>query len=402
MKKFLIIADDFTGANDTGVQLRRRGMDIEVLLDLNKDEELKASYVLDTESRNVKEEEAFIRTKDKLNSIFKNNFDVVYKKIDSTLRGNIIPELIAMDEEYKPDIIIFAPAFPDINRTTISRIHMLNNIRITETEISKDLYKPVLEDDIYKLLRKGFDKRVVHYGLNDIRNDNVRLVQGFVYTFDIENNEDLQEVVLKGIISGKKVLWVGSAGMLDFICEIIKPFLPSLGVIGSVNEVSMEQLKYCESKGTNIIKIDIENFCSKRHKYIERAIQILNEKKDVIITTSCNKEDYYKSIRIGQEKGFTKEKVGKYVQNILSELSEEIIKNTRISGIFITGGDTAIGFIKKINAVGSIIIGEMEIGVPFMKVKGGKFDGLKMVTKAGGFGGKRDIFLSMRKLKEEI
>ena len=30
-ERYLIIADDFTGANDTGVQLRRRGFPTEVL-----------------------------------------------------------------------------------------------------------------------------------------------------------------------------------------------------------------------------------------------------------------------------------------------------------------------------------------------------------------------------------
>ena len=41
MHPFVIVADDFTGANDTGVQLCRSGIPVDVVLDVNqiKDDE---------------------------------------------------------------------------------------------------------------------------------------------------------------------------------------------------------------------------------------------------------------------------------------------------------------------------------------------------------------------------
>ena len=51
-ERYLIIADDFTGANDTGVQLRRRGFPTEVLF-CGKPMGADRSIVIDTESRNV-------------------------------------------------------------------------------------------------------------------------------------------------------------------------------------------------------------------------------------------------------------------------------------------------------------------------------------------------------------
>ena len=50
MEQYLIVADDFTGANDTGVQLRRRGMPVSVVFSgalVTGDD----SSVIDTESR---------------------------------------------------------------------------------------------------------------------------------------------------------------------------------------------------------------------------------------------------------------------------------------------------------------------------------------------------------------
>ena len=56
--RYLIIADDFTGANDTGVQLRRRGFATEVLF-AGKPVGAKHSVVIDTESRTVHPDHAY-------------------------------------------------------------------------------------------------------------------------------------------------------------------------------------------------------------------------------------------------------------------------------------------------------------------------------------------------------
>ena len=57
MDRYLIIADDFTGANDTGVQLRRRGLPTSVIFAGKKLPEGDC-VVIDTESRGVSPEEA--------------------------------------------------------------------------------------------------------------------------------------------------------------------------------------------------------------------------------------------------------------------------------------------------------------------------------------------------------
>ena len=57
-ERYLIIADDFTGANDTGVQLRRRGFPTEVLF-CGKPMGADRSIVIDTESRTVHPDHAY-------------------------------------------------------------------------------------------------------------------------------------------------------------------------------------------------------------------------------------------------------------------------------------------------------------------------------------------------------
>ena len=58
MDRYLIIADDFTGANDTGVQLRRRGLATSVIFSGKKLPVGTGCLVVDTESRGTTAETA--------------------------------------------------------------------------------------------------------------------------------------------------------------------------------------------------------------------------------------------------------------------------------------------------------------------------------------------------------
>jgi len=63
MDNYLIIADDFTGANDTGVQLKKRGIKTNVILDTKNINDFSISYVIDTESRGLTEKDAYEKVK---------------------------------------------------------------------------------------------------------------------------------------------------------------------------------------------------------------------------------------------------------------------------------------------------------------------------------------------------
>ena len=85
----------------------------------------------------------------------------------------------------------------------------------------------------------------------------------------------------------------------------------------------------------------------------------------------------------------------------MSELMEMVLARTQVSGLFLSGGDTAIGFLNRTKAEGSDILGEVSNGIPIMRINGGTLDGLKVITKAGGFGNEDAILYALRKLKEK-
>ena len=120
-----IIADDLTGANDTSLQFFVQGCKTQVAFgeEITIDENLKTEvFALSTESRNVEPQIAVERVKKAAENIFKEyNFEYIYKKIDSVLRGNVANEIITMVEALEYDAaIIFLPL--EINSFNFVRI----------------------------------------------------------------------------------------------------------------------------------------------------------------------------------------------------------------------------------------------------------------------------------------
>ncbi len=92
-----VIADDLTGANDTGVQFAKKGYNTMVSI-LDKQSTIIIPnnldvFVMDTETRELEDKTIRKILRNILKKININKKDVVYKKVDSTLRGNIGDEI---------------------------------------------------------------------------------------------------------------------------------------------------------------------------------------------------------------------------------------------------------------------------------------------------------------------
>jgi len=404
VNRYLIIADDFTGANDTGVQLARRGIYTKVVLTEKTIKADESSYVLDTESRSLSQGMAYNKVKQHMKGIELNSFKYLIKKVDSTLRGNISEEVKAIDDVMQSELVIFMPAFPDLNRTTLGGIHRLNGKPITETELSKDPKTPVEEDRLDKIMASAYDEGITHVSIDEIRNQAINLDVGRVFSFDAATNEDMKTVVEKVKMTGKKTLWIGSAAIADHLLESEIPMKPAMALIASVSAVTREQVKYAQDKGVKLVKVPVYELLKAGggQKYIDEAIQTLNNNEDVILLSSAtyDREELDKTIEIAASLGLTKETVSVRALEIIGGLADEIMSKVSISGLFLSGGDTAMRIFERIDAEGSVIIGEVLAGIPMMRISKGKYDGLKVITKAGAFGNIDAVTYGLRKLKE--
>ncbi len=125
-----IIADDLTGANDTGVQFSKKGYNTIVsileesgnIIIPDKTDVL----VIDTETREVDGKIACQRLRNVLKKLSFSDKDIFYKKVDSTLRGCIGVELEELMNVLEKDICIFTPTLPSHQRITIGGYLIVN------------------------------------------------------------------------------------------------------------------------------------------------------------------------------------------------------------------------------------------------------------------------------------
>lgn len=96
-----IIADDLTGANDSGVQLTKKGIPTSVLFDIPQaSNRLNHGLVIDTNSRALAKKDAISITTQAGEYLKNAGFTTIYKKMDSTLRGYIGTELQTLEEVF--------------------------------------------------------------------------------------------------------------------------------------------------------------------------------------------------------------------------------------------------------------------------------------------------------------
>ena len=152
-----IIADDLTGADDTALQFYLRGANTQILLDDSTIPENKKNtqvWAIPTETRNCDAPTAYERVKTATKFLADElGVEYFYKKMDSTIRGNIAVEALAMLEVLEWDAAVIIPAFPQEGRTTIGGYHLLKGIPIERTEFARDPRFPIYESHIPTVLR---------------------------------------------------------------------------------------------------------------------------------------------------------------------------------------------------------------------------------------------------------
>ena len=156
MRSVLVLADDLTGALEAGVLLEGAAV---VLHSAPEG----GAVVIDTESRHLAPDQAGRAIAAWIEQI---PAELIYKKTDSTLRGNIGAELAALP----PGRIHYAPAYPRLGRTVRGGKLFVNGEPVERTPFARDPLDPVTDADIRRVLaRQGapLGRITVHEGETD-------------------------------------------------------------------------------------------------------------------------------------------------------------------------------------------------------------------------------------------
>lgn len=413
--KFVVVADDFTGSNDCGVQFKSHGLSAVTIL---SKEDLRNVYaydavVIDSETRNMTREESY-RKSEEIGAVIKQlaNGSTIYKKIDSTLRGNIVAELEALDKVIEPELVVFAPAYPKNMRTTVHGIQYLNGVSIDRTEISNDPKHPATTSDVRELLGQSANMNFTHVDINSIRKGEIVQVlhtaKTKYFSFDAEFDEDIYAIVKQVLLLNKQTLWVGSAGLADSIIKIMLAgtvrHKSIIAVVGSINSISAAQArKVAEDKNVVSVRLDIENIVLEPAEENKRLTTEITEHMengfDILLASALDSRQVVAASSLGRRIGVPLDRISTGIAGFMGDVILEVLRSRQVSGIFLTGGDTAINVIERLSASGSVVMKEIETGVPLVSLLGGPFGGLKIVTKAGAFGNENTIANAIKYLR---
>ncbi len=387
-----VIADDLTGAADTGVQFARAGYRTAVVFrgEPVPPEDLDAA-VFDTDSRTLRPGLASRYVSEAGRSA--RAARLVYKKFDSTLRGSVAAELSAALESTRRRSAVVAPAFPAAGRTTAGGTQLVHGVPVHETELKNDPRTPVREGHLPTLLG-GWSSSVGTLSAGDLEDpENVRrALEANEWTVaDAEREADL-EALVRAVPGPERVLWAGSAGLALALGAVhpgprpaeARVALPKarsvLVVVGSLNGVSRGQLgRLVEEHGEVAIPVGPGSAGTVR-EVVAAAREALSGGVCAVVHSS------------GRASSGARGQVMRSLAGAAAALAEEGL----FDGLVLTGGSTAVAVSRRLGASGIRLAGEVEAGVPAGTLIGPK--PYTVVTKAGGFGGPKTLVEAVQSL----
>ncbi len=407
----LIMADDFTGACDTGAQFASTGGPCRVVIEdadapVSGDDAHALRHecpgasvcVVDTETRHASAAQAaaIVRRVSSAAATDGSGWSgLVYKKIDSTLRGNIAAEIEALARVFPERLLVVAPAFPATGRTTRGGLCLVNGRPVDETEFARDVRVPVRSARIADLLGFAHSR---HCGPAELAGIFRGARRGAAFVVDAESDADLDRVA--SLVAGEpaRYIAVGSAGLAAALARLSghadagpqqppAPVAgprgagapPVLGLVGSLSERSRRQAEVLRGRG-GVTAVTLAD--------AGRAIEVLAGGGQALVMTSPP---------LGGEAPLR-------FARALGAVARRAVEEAAGLRLFLTGGDTALAAVRALGACAVDVHRQIVPGVPAITIPAllaGRRLTVTAVTKAGGFGDDETMVTAFRRLREE-
>lgn len=410
-----IIADDLTGANDTALQFHNQGAKTKILLDMSyvpDRKDLTEVWAISSESRNCDEIEALCRVEKAVETFVNNfSFEYYYKKIDSTIRGHIAVETLAVLDILGYDAAIIIPAFPQEGRITVGGYHLLKGVPIGRTEIAMDPHSPISESYIPALLKSQLkeeqqnlvgtlDLKTVMNGagpilikINELIKEGKKLIIA-----DSTSITDIEQIALAINKSDKKLLPTGTAAgaqvfgklwLADIESErepLKLPKLPKLIISGTATQITAEQIQKLEQSddydNVNFIPLEFRDIlCGIDDELVSRIITNLKAGVTVCVHTShlITNFDGFSDDSLTAE--LTKEKFASMITDYLADLTKQVLAEIDVMLITL-GGETSYKCCSKIGSKMLRLVDEVAPAISICSDSNNQW----IVTKSGNLG----------------
>lgn len=432
MPQCVVIADDLTGGNATGVLLKKmnyqaytvmntESMDLQALEDCD-------CVIYPTDSRSVAPEVAYQRVYD-ICSLLKDDAVKVYSnRIDSTLRGNLGSETDAMLDCLGEDYVaIVAPCFPASGRIVIGGYMLVNGLPLHKTDIAIDPKTPVKVSEVEVLFHEQSKYKTASILMKDLMHGKhyladvmkAHVAEGCrILVVDCVTQEDLDLIADAAITSKLKIVAVDPCVFTATLSrKLITPTQKKeknriLAVVGSVNpntKAQMEELWLSQRIHNVFVKTrELLESEEQRSAEIQRVIHEILEVSHLNTVSTVTGDGIYPENRIDFQPYMEKyhcsmDDVTDKINSAFAEIAYGIFQaQPEYKGLYTSGGDVTVAVCKKFQTAGLSLSDEVLPLAAYGQFLTGEFAGIHIITKGGSQGERDAINRCITYLKEKL
>lgn len=361
--KIIVIADDLTGAAEIGGIAWQFGLSVRVLNEKTfLSDFIENVVILNTASRSCDS----LQAQQIIRDLFLNHrfakYDLIYKKIDSVLRGSVVAELIAFLEESGFERVLLIPANPSKERIIVRGRYMVAGIPLNKTYFRNDPLHPRLSADVQDLLGgHTYVKTGAEINFNS---------DGKVFIPDIGSENDIKKYLQR--ISFLDFLMAGGSDFFKTILSVnLKPqtnrnsnLKITAGkfasfVIGSKTDTSLNLVDMLKKLGFNFYPLPVEAI--RNDSIFEKWIHIIGNQVragfNVVVTGPSSMVMNLDEISMITKK--------------LAFAGRVIIENSKQSThLCLEGGDTAFAFVQEMCWRSLVVLQVHDLGVVTLQPEG--------------------------------
>ncbi|MCQ0033059.1 4-hydroxythreonine-4-phosphate dehydrogenase PdxA [Burkholderia glumae] len=418
--RLLMLGDDLSGTADCAVTGTQRGLASLVCLDAAQAlagaaaaAEAASADVLaiDTDSRRASPAEAGRANAEAWRAHAAGRR--VYKKIDSTLRGNVAAEVAALAAH--AGMAIVAPALPEAGRTVVDGRLLVRGTPVEATELWRN--EGIEGGGQIPAMLAGAGLNVAHLDIEAVREgaaalrarlDAQRARGVHAVVCDSETDRDLG-IVAQASAELDGVFWVGSAGLARTLIAALpgadegaraaQPHAPAtagqardargvLVVVGSMSSVShaqIEALRSAAAEAFDCFSIDVAALLDPSSAASltlgRRVSDALTRGRHVIVAMNQAQRAH-----------------PAVAAQLAAQLAARLAPAVAHAGALVaTGGETARALLAAVGVQSLRVIEELEPGVPLLAATG-TARVPAVATKAGGFGAPDTLYRVWRRL----
>ena len=389
MNKLLIIADDLTGALDTGVCFASAGINTCVRLPGSAEKMLESKSahveVAIVESRHMQPDEAYSAVRDVVLPD-QGYYTYLYKKTDSALRGNIGAELSAMLDATKINTLHFLPSYPKMKRVLRDGILYIDGeTPVANSVFALDPFNPVKHSSILEILAEQTKKNAYLASAGQ-----KQYFEG-IAVYNAQTDDELLSIGQSLLQDAKATLFAGCAGFASVLPELIDFEKSDESVrfsgeqiavfCGSVNPISLEQCAIAEQKGSPRFHLQREGSFLDENAVAEEINRAAQSHDIVILDTGAAELSFDDEDLLAQSA---------VVADKFSKVIADFFMNNPHVTLFVIGGDTLLAFARRMEIHAIYPLKELMPGVVLSRFQhDGEWHSL--ITKSGGFGSKNLI-----------